>query len=192
MVDLPWLFPIKRSESDIRKITMGNNLERKYMITRRTDSIKSKMFNKYQWLSRAATFEVSSEGYWSSYSQPKKLLSGSSYSNDIYDFGFHTRSKDFDQKPDKAPYIIIDLKKQAHVRGVLVHNRQNLQYRANGLTVWISKNKENWVEVGKAAEVHSEWGVETDGKGRYVKLGFTDKRSEAFHLRSVWIFGSFL
>lgn len=164
-----------------------------------SDSIKESSLEmlkrKYLWISEGATFELSSSGSWDRYGKSEMLLDGSSYLNSEYDYAFHTQSSSFGQQADSTPYVIIDLKQVARIDAVLIKNRNRneaAQKRADGLTAWYSEDSKNWVRVDKVDAIGSEWFFECGKLGRYIKLGFEEKRLDPLHLRAVWVFGSFV
>ena len=56
-------------------------------------------------------------------------------------FAFHTDS-------EKAPWLIVDLKKSVPVSGLLIQNREDSLFkRVNNLHVWVSDDKASWKQV---------------------------------------------
>ncbi len=137
---------------------------------------------KAQWISRSATYTVSS-------ADPGKdplpnLLNGTGGGYQYNGFAFHTLSED-------APYIVIDLKSQVEMTKVeIINRRDDNQERAKTLTMWVSKGpKGPWKEAWHAPGIQKEWDVDLSPPvvARYVKLGLTEHN--IFHLFSVKFFG---
>lgn len=158
------------------------------------DSILRQLKSKYLWISEAAELELSSTGYWNSQGVHEMLFDGTSYLNQDHDYAFHTRFSTFEPEPDSTPFVIIDLLKVASVDAMLLKNRtknDKIKKRADGLTVWFSEDKENWQKIEKIESLGEEWHFECAAKGRYIKLGFEEKRNGPLHLRAIWVFVTF-
>ena len=102
------------------------------------------------------------------------------------DFAFHS--------PEPAienPYVTIQLVKPSEIRHIAIQNRRSSQFhnRADGLTVWISDDAENWKQVWTAKKVAANYDVELPAgtKGQYVKVGLN--KSGIFHLNQIMVFG---
>ena len=140
-----------------------------------------------KWISKDATYEASSiEPQWSS--NEKKLLSGEEYEGG---YCFHT-------KEEANPSIVIALGRTAVVKGIEIVNRQDMhQNRARTLTVWVSKDKQEWRQVWKAEKTQDVWevpvtefvaGIQQAGvAARYIKIGLQEKNY--LHLYSVKVYG---
>jgi alpha-L-fucosidase len=145
-----------------------------------------------KWLSKDATYEMSSlEPQYNDNENLKKLLSGEDCDGG---FAFHT-------KEETNPYIVIDLGREAVVKGIEIGNRADMgQDRAKTLAVWVSKDKTNetsWRQVWKADKVEQTYevpvtefvaGIQQVGTvARYIKIGLQEKNY--FHLYSVRVYG---
>jgi hypothetical protein len=109
----------------------------------------------------------------------------------VSDFAFHTAQ-------EKSPWVTLDLGSVKDVRGVLVLNSHLIQ-RANGLTLSLSTDSDEWTVVSKADTAQGFWevpvrkpGANGDAWGRparYVRLG-TDGRAKTYlHLQRVSVYG---
>ncbi len=142
-----------------------------------------------RWLSRDATYEMSSRvAEWST--DEKSLLNGEAYEKG---FAFHT-----DQELN--PSIVIDLGREAGVKGVEIINREDGGFynaRARSLTVWISRDKKTWKQVWKATDAKPVYhvklvrrqGIPTGQTTRYIKIGLQQDTAEYLHLKSIRIYG---
>jgi hypothetical protein len=140
-----------------------------------------------KWISKDAACEASSaDPKWSA--NEKKLLSGENYDGG---YACHTKEED-------NPFIIIDLKRSALVRGIEIVNRMDMvPERARTLTVWLSQDKKDWKEVWRAADVEEVWTIgvtqspdnlqKPGVQARYVKIGLREKNY--LHLYSVRVYG---
>ena len=101
-------------------------------------------------------------------------------------FAFHTDS-------EKAPWLIVDLKKSVPVSGLLIQNREDSLFkRVNNLHVWVSDDKASWKQVFETKGAKKEWLVKLDAPttARYVKVGMLNgDKPEFFHLKGLRIFG---
>jgi hypothetical protein len=91
---------------------------------------------------------------------------------------FHTKDED-------GPWLMIDLTKVEHVRGLAIENRITCcQDRAVPLLVEISLDGKGWQPVARKAEIFTEWKVQFRPQpARYVRLRVP--RKTVFHLRRV-------
>ena len=140
-----------------------------------------------KWISKDATYEASSaDPKWSA--NEKKLLSG-----EDYDGGYACHTKEEDN-----PFIIIDLKRSALVKGIEIVNRTDMvPERARTLTVWLSQDKKDWKEVWRAADVEEVWTIgvthspdnlqKPGAQARYIKIGLREKNY--LHLYGVRVYG---
>ncbi|MGN6136773.1 MAG: DUF7133 domain-containing protein, partial [Aureliella sp.] len=96
-----------------------------------------------------------------------------------------------DGKGTESPAVIIKLAEPREVRHVWIENRRNPAFydRANNLTVWVSKDGENWEPVWKTQLKQAEWDAEVPAgkKVQYVKVGL-DGRG-ILHLNRVVVYG---
>ena len=129
-------------------------------------------------ISEKATVEYSSKSKFGKF--PDTLLT-----TQASPFAFHTES-------EKEPWLIIDLKKSAPICGLLIQNRDDVQFkRITNLHVWVSSDKTNWKKVYETKGAKKEWLVKVDPaqSARYVKIGMLNgDKPEFFHLKGVRIF----
>ena len=142
--------------------------------------------NNPQWISKTATYTISSDN--GTYEPSPKLLDGSGrahFSNAQDAFSFIT------SESDKEPHIIVDLGSPHAVTGLEVLNRDgNGMDRAKTLTIWIGAQKDGpFTELWRAPKLQLKWTIALGryAIGRYVKLGLREQAP--FHLNVVKIFG---
>jgi putative heme-binding domain-containing protein len=102
-----------------------------------------------------------------------------------FDFAFHS-NHDAD-----SPAVMVRLSEPRELTHLLLRNRVNPQFhsRAQGLTVWISENGQDYRRVWTADEMKGKWVVELpEGtRGQYLKIGLDGKGT--FHLDQIAVFG---
>ncbi|MEM6689067.1 MAG: PVC-type heme-binding CxxCH protein [Planctomycetota bacterium] len=101
-------------------------------------------------------------------------------------FAFHSPNKPSDENS-----VLIRFNSPTIVRHAKVFNRRDSQFhdRAKGLTMWVSKDGENWEKIWHSDEAYPDYsfGVSTDGPIRYVKFGLD--RPGILHLDRVTFYG---
>jgi len=141
-----------------------------------------------KWVSRDATYEVSSQSS-DQYNPRPGLLTGQ---GQLYavpgapdSFAFHTKN-------ESNPHIIIALAGTPTIQRLFIENRRGggFESRASGLTVWVSVDKKSWRRVWTAQRVAPSWMVKLDTPvdAAYVKIGLNG--TNYLHLRRVKIYGS--
>lgn len=147
----------------------------------------------YKWLSKYAKFELSSRDLYQNpnYLEPF-LLGETSYEKVDKDWAFVTRTRVNGQEMDTKPYAIVDLGDVADIRELAVENSIKLKDKklTNGLTVWVSKDKEKWQKVWKAENYSNTWAIKIKKAGRYIKLGFEEERTAPLLLKRIKVFGN--
>ncbi len=132
---------------------------------------------RWQRISNGASAEYSSRSRWASY--PDSLLT-----TQKSPFAFHTEA-------EKAPWVIIDLKKTFPVCGLKILNRDDTQgNRTKNLHVWVSKDKTNWKQVFKTTGAEDKWLVKINPVEpvRFIKIGMLVTQPEFFHLKGVSVY----
>jgi len=139
------------------------------------------------WVSRDATYEVSSTHPGGSGSPLPSLLTGQGPLHSVGGarecFAFHTSL-------EKDPHIIIALAGAPRIQRLFIENRRDEQLeRARGLTVWVSGDKKSWQRVWTAKSFAPSWMVtlKAPTKAAYVKIGVTG--TNYLHLTRVKIYG---
>ncbi len=96
-----------------------------------------------------------------------------------------------DGKGTASPAVIIKLPEPKEVRHVWIENRRNSAFynRAQNLTVWVSKDGNNWEPVWKTDLKQGEWDAEVPAGHvvQYVKVGLDGQG--ILHLNRVAVFG---
>ncbi|MCK4275278.1 MAG: hypothetical protein KAX78_02115, partial [Phycisphaerae bacterium] len=142
-------------------------------------------FRKLKWVSKDATYAVSSKlTTLGRSSEPKDfLLTGEEGASSYIQYAFVTSE-------EAKPNIVITLKKITMVRRILIENRRRRsQEKAAGLTVWVSSSKTRWTRVWTAPDVQDWWRVDLKSsiRAKYIKIGLPG--TGTLHLASVKIFG---
>ena len=136
------------------------------------------------WLSRDATYIVSSQYHKALPSLLNGEGGGESDRGGEDKFAFHTQL-------EKNPYIVVDLQSTVELRHIEIVNRKAVSLgAAKTLTIWVSNEKSGpWKEIWHAKSAEPEWKIELPGfvSARFVKMGLQE--SEYFHLYSVKFFG---
>jgi hypothetical protein len=135
-------------------------------------------------LSKNATYTMSSiNGYAPAENIDFLLKDGLRTGSFKDDLAFCTELED-------EPFIIIDLKKIVTLKKIEIENRRaSDQERAKTLTIWVSKNKNEWKKIWKAPKVEINWIIDTNTpKVQFIKIGLTEKNY--LHLNKVRIYGN--
>jgi len=133
-------------------------------------------------ISRTATYRISHPGPAGFNPDNAYLLSGENPPQKPH--AFHS-AEDAEQ-----PFIVVKLEKPGPVRYIRIVNRTNgFHERAEGLTVWVSANEQDWRQLWQAEKVAAEWLVDVgeDTVCRYIKIGLP--RRGTLHLNKVIVFG---
>ena len=134
-------------------------------------------------ISRAARLRLGDDypGHWNQ--QAGQLLNGKHPGD--RDFAFHS------PEGQSSPAVVIALPEPAEIGHVWIQNRVNPQFhgRAEGLTMWVSRDGQQWTEVWKAAKPQAEWSVDLPAgtQAQWIKLGLVGKGT--LHLNQVALFG---
>ncbi|HBE72345.1 MAG TPA: cytochrome C [Planctomycetaceae bacterium] len=112
------------------------------------------------------------------------LLSASSSGN--REFAFHSPNRS-----SKSPSIQIRLAQSRELGVVEIENRTNSQFyaRADGLTIWVSDDGEQWQKVWTAKEPAAKYSAELPSgtHGRYLKIGL--EGDGILHLNQIVVYG---
>jgi len=145
---------------------------------------RSKVHPKEQWISKNATYKVSSihENF---RPLPSLLNESQQYYREETDFAFHTRN-------ESGAWVTIDLGKPKRITRVFVLNRNGAQDRAIGMSLYISSDGKRQQKVWTATQGLPEWNVQLKKPivGRYVTLKHPDNVAGILHLKKVKVFGS--
>ena len=103
-----------------------------------------------------------------------------------FDFAFHS-----DHDTD-SPYVTIRLAQDQEIHHLFLRNRiqSTFHNRADGLTVWISDDDENYTKVWASEKPQLEWMIDFPAgtHARYIRIGLAG--AGTFHLDQAIVFGS--
>jgi alpha-D-xyloside xylohydrolase len=91
-----------------------------------------------------------------------------------------------------APYVIVDLKKENTITGLVIVNRDDkpsFTKRAASLSAWVSEDGRKWKLAWQAQKEEARWQLifPEPVRARYVKIGLSSEN--ILHLKRVWIYG---
>jgi hypothetical protein len=143
-----------------------------------------------RWISKNATYKVSSIDRGISGNPLPSLLNESQKFYDGSGFAFHTN-------PEAGSWITIDLGKQKRITRVFIlnrqDNRQSIINRAVGMSLYVSADGKQRQKMWTATQGLPQWNVQLSKpiEGRYVTLQLPIRAAEPkhFHLKKVMVFG---
>ena len=91
---------------------------------------------------------------------------------------------------DKGAWVMLELQQEIQLSHVIINNRPELQERANGLRLELSRDAKSWteVEMPNYNQAPKVWEIELDHPARYLRLKLPDSQPQYLHLQHISIY----